>query len=384
MERTASFGYWLRRRRKALDLTQDELAHQVGCARGHDQEDRSRRAPALAPVCRAPGRLLELAPDERAASSRPRGPSWRPTSLRSLHSRSSRRAAEPPSRAAPAGTVTFLFTDIEGSTQLWEQQPQAMPAALARHDAMLRATIAAHGGDVFKTVGDAFPPPSPPRRMRWAPPWPASARWPPKRGARPARCACAWRCTAAPPSCATATTSARRSTASRGCWPPAMAARSCSRWRRGSWCATTCRPMWRCATWARIASRDLARPEQIFQLVAPDLPADFPPLKTLDAPHQPAGAAHRLDRARARDRGAARPAAPRRRAPGHAHRPRRHRQDPPGLQVAAELLLDDASARRGVWFVVARADQRSGPGRRDDRAGAGRARGRRPAAPGAA
>ena len=37
----------------------------------------------------------------------------------------------------PTGTLTFLFTDIEGSTQLWEQHPQAMPAALERHDAIL-------------------------------------------------------------------------------------------------------------------------------------------------------------------------------------------------------------------------------------------------------
>src|SRR6185503_8500314 len=56
----------------------------------------------------------------------------------------------------PTGTVTFLFTDIEGSTRLWEQHPQAMPDALARHDAILRTTIVAHGGVVIRTVGDAF------------------------------------------------------------------------------------------------------------------------------------------------------------------------------------------------------------------------------------
>ncbi|HEX9369776.1 MAG TPA: adenylate/guanylate cyclase domain-containing protein [Roseiflexaceae bacterium] len=63
----------------------------------------------------------------------------------------------PPTSAAllPGGTLTFLFTDIEGSTRLWEQQPDAMRAALARHDAILRDTIAAHGGQIFKRVGDA-------------------------------------------------------------------------------------------------------------------------------------------------------------------------------------------------------------------------------------
>ena len=56
----------------------------------------------------------------------------------------------------PQGTVTFLFTDIEGSTLLWEQYPTAMSAALQRHDALLRGVIEEWGGYVFKTVGDAF------------------------------------------------------------------------------------------------------------------------------------------------------------------------------------------------------------------------------------
>jgi len=56
----------------------------------------------------------------------------------------------------PTGTVTFLFTDIEGSTKLWEQHPDAMRPALARHEALLADTIERHGGYVFKTVGDAF------------------------------------------------------------------------------------------------------------------------------------------------------------------------------------------------------------------------------------
>src|SRR5712692_1841522 len=56
----------------------------------------------------------------------------------------------------PTGTVTFLFTDVEGSTRLWEQHPQEMSVALARHDALLRDAIQAHRGHVFKTVGDAF------------------------------------------------------------------------------------------------------------------------------------------------------------------------------------------------------------------------------------
>jgi predicted ATPase/class 3 adenylate cyclase/Tfp pilus assembly protein PilF len=56
----------------------------------------------------------------------------------------------------PTGTVTFLFTDIEGSTRMWERNPKAMQVALARHDELLRRAIEEHGGYVFKTVGDAF------------------------------------------------------------------------------------------------------------------------------------------------------------------------------------------------------------------------------------
>jgi predicted ATPase/class 3 adenylate cyclase len=56
----------------------------------------------------------------------------------------------------PSGTVTFLFTDIEGSTRLWESAPDAMRVALARHDEILRGAIESHGGYVFATGGDGF------------------------------------------------------------------------------------------------------------------------------------------------------------------------------------------------------------------------------------
>ena len=61
-----------------------------------------------------------------------------------------------PEAARPTGTVTFLFSDIEGSTVRWERDSTAMEAALARHDALVREALEAHGAYVFKTVGDAF------------------------------------------------------------------------------------------------------------------------------------------------------------------------------------------------------------------------------------
>src|SRR5262245_44535483 len=56
--------------------------------------------------------------------------------------------------AAPSGVVTFLFTDIEGSTRRWEADAEAMRAALLAHDEVLRAAIEAHEGFLFSHTGD--------------------------------------------------------------------------------------------------------------------------------------------------------------------------------------------------------------------------------------
>ena len=56
--------------------------------------------------------------------------------------------------ALPTGTVLFLFTDIEGSTRLWEQYPKAMQTALARHDLLLTQAVETHGGQLFKKMGN--------------------------------------------------------------------------------------------------------------------------------------------------------------------------------------------------------------------------------------
>jgi predicted ATPase/class 3 adenylate cyclase len=62
----------------------------------------------------------------------------------------------PPPSARPTGTVTFLFSDIEGSTVRWERDHDAMVTAVARHDALMRAAMEASGAYIFKTMGDAF------------------------------------------------------------------------------------------------------------------------------------------------------------------------------------------------------------------------------------
>lgn len=56
--------------------------------------------------------------------------------------------------ALPTGTITFLFTDIEGNTKLWETHPEAMQAAVARHDVLLQEAIVKSGGYLVKSTGD--------------------------------------------------------------------------------------------------------------------------------------------------------------------------------------------------------------------------------------
>ncbi len=64
--------------------------------------------------------------------------------------------ANAPEVPRPSGTVTFLFTDLEGSTALWDAHPAVMQGALARHDEIVRSAIAAHGGFIFSTGGDGL------------------------------------------------------------------------------------------------------------------------------------------------------------------------------------------------------------------------------------
>src|ERR687893_813113 len=183
----------------------------------------------------------------------------------------------------PTGTVTFLFTDIEGSTRMWERSPQAMQAALARHDELLRRAIEEHGGYVFKTVGDAF--------------------------------CCAFR--TAPDALEAALNTQRRLLSSK--WeqtgplkvrmalhtgvaeerdgdyfgPPLnRVARLLSAAHGGQvLLSLATQEMVRDQLPAGAALRDLRehrlkdlfRPERVFQVTAPGLPTSFPPLKTLDA-----------------------------------------------------------------------------------------------------
>jgi class 3 adenylate cyclase/DNA-binding XRE family transcriptional regulator len=160
MDSEGSFGRWLKRRRKGLDLTQAELARRVGCAEGtirRLEADELRPSKQLAELLAE--RLVMPLADRAAFVSFARGmPDGEPPTLPDQPAVPRPAGTEdyPAPVRLPSGTVTFLFTDVEASTRLWEQHPAAMRGALARHDAILRAAIAAHGGAIFKTVGDGF------------------------------------------------------------------------------------------------------------------------------------------------------------------------------------------------------------------------------------
>ncbi len=66
------------------------------------------------------------------------------------------RLTSPSSSLLPSGTVTFLFTDIEGSTERWETHRASMKGALERHDELLNTAIESNGGSIFKKMGDAY------------------------------------------------------------------------------------------------------------------------------------------------------------------------------------------------------------------------------------
>src|SRR5262245_61197501 len=164
MSELFSFGAWVRRRRRALDLTRDELAAQVGCAVAtirHIETDERRPSKQLA------ARLadcLQLSADERPVflqAARGERATDRLAAPAVSIERSIAGTIGPAERDTaplllPSGTGTFLFTAIEGRTRLWSQNAQTMGAAIARHEAILRAVIMAAGGVVFKTVGDAI------------------------------------------------------------------------------------------------------------------------------------------------------------------------------------------------------------------------------------
>ena len=185
----------------------------------------------------------------------------------------------------PTGTVTFLLTDIEGSTALWERGPERMRAALARHDALLTAGIEGHGGTVVKSRGegdsvfavfsrasDAVAAAADVQRALRAEPWPTAA---------PLRVRMALHTGEAElrdgDYYGTAVNRCARLRAA-GHGDQALLSEASAAVVRASLPEGA-----RLRDLGEHRLRDLQEPERVFQLVLPDVPADFPALRTLDA-----------------------------------------------------------------------------------------------------
>ena len=183
----------------------------------------------------------------------------------------------------PTGTVTFLFTDVEGSTKLWERYPEAMGAIMARHDEVLSGVMESSGGFVFKTVGDAFCVafPSAPHALEAALAAQRALLSEAREETGPLRTRMALH-----------TGSAEERGGDYFGAPVNRISRLVSAGHGGQiLLSSATKELVRDALPEGASLRDLGerrlkdlfRPERVFQLIAPELPTSFPPLKTLDA-----------------------------------------------------------------------------------------------------
>jgi WD40 repeat protein/class 3 adenylate cyclase/energy-coupling factor transporter ATP-binding protein EcfA2 len=159
MQDTLSFGRWLQQRRQALDLTQAEFAERVGVAPNtiHKIEADARRPSKE--VAHRMAEVLDIAPAERAlfvrvaraelAVDRLRDTQVTPHTVLPIQALLGVQHV-----VLPTGTMTFLLTDIEGSTALWEQHSGAMRAALERYDSLVVEITRQCGGVLIRARGE--------------------------------------------------------------------------------------------------------------------------------------------------------------------------------------------------------------------------------------
>ena len=221
-----------------------------------------------------------------------------------------------PAAAAPSGVVTFLFTDVEGSTRRWEADADGMRAALAAHDEVLRAAIEAHGGLLFKHTGDGV-----------------CAAFASPRSAVDAAVA-AQRALELPVRMGIATGEAELREGDYFGAVLNRAARVMAAGHGGQiLLADSTAGLLSGVDLVDLGPRrlrDVPIPVGVFQVRASGLRTEFPPLRALDTTSgEPAACDHQLDRARVggrRDRSGGEGA-----SVGDADRRRRSRQDPPGV-----------------------------------------------------
>lgn len=156
-----SFGEWLKRRRLAMGLTQEQLAVQIHCSTSALRKFESEERRPSADVIQRLADLFSIPPDERTSFLRYARGDWQAISSGNQEEAPWRAEnqtdpqKENVTSSLPSGTVTFLFTDIEGSTKLSQQYPEEMPSLLVRHHEILRQAFQGQNGYVFQHDGDS-------------------------------------------------------------------------------------------------------------------------------------------------------------------------------------------------------------------------------------
>ena len=154
-----SFGHWLRLKRKALDLTREGLADQVGYSAETIRKVETEERRPSAELVDQLAAFFEIPETQRRDFLRFARGDWQAAPAGNVESPPWYVARSPEGddpRKSKIHLATFLFTDIEGSSKLWEHEPQKMKVALQRHHEILQKAILSNGGEVFQIIGDVF------------------------------------------------------------------------------------------------------------------------------------------------------------------------------------------------------------------------------------
>ena len=154
-----SFGEWLKRRRKAEGLTQEQLAQQLSCSTITLRKIEAEERRPSEQIVRRLAEIFEIPSNEQTAFLRFARGDWQAAPIGAIEKApwlvSPLREHNDPSNPKTQ-LITFLFTDIEDSAKLWESAPEQMKVALERHHEILEEAVSTNGGMVFQIVGDAF------------------------------------------------------------------------------------------------------------------------------------------------------------------------------------------------------------------------------------
>lgn len=145
-----SFGEWLKRQRKARGLTQEQLARQISCSTSALRKIEAQERRPSEQIIQQLAEVFQIASQERASFLKFARGNWDAAPTGGMESAPWRISH------SKIQIATFIFTDIEASSRLWESAPEKMKSALQRHHAILQQAISSNGGDVFQIVGDAF------------------------------------------------------------------------------------------------------------------------------------------------------------------------------------------------------------------------------------